>query len=140
VEKDLGEILLKAGQKDGEAWCCYFAEAIFCEAYPQSEVSLRKLFSASCVQTFKNFTAKGFSTGMIPKPNALMIMQNYKDGAPLMTGHAGIVDSVNQDGTWYSIEGNTNDGGSREGDSVQLKHRANIRKLKGLNLLGFVYV
>jgi hypothetical protein len=43
----LGQVLHKAGQKDGEAWCAYFAEAVFCEACPDRNSEFRKIFSAS---------------------------------------------------------------------------------------------
>jgi hypothetical protein len=40
--------------------------------------------------------------------------------------HTGIVTKVNDDGTFETIEGNTNAAGSREGTSVQRKHRTTV--------------
>lgn len=136
----LGQVLHKAGQKDGEAWCAYFAEAVFCEAYPDKNPVLRKLFSASAVQTYKNFVEAGFRHGTIPAAGDLVIWQKYKDGKETWQGHAGIVTMVNSDGSFYSVEGNTNSGGSREGDSVQEKLRKQIKTDNGLNVLGFVTI
>lgn len=129
----LGKILIEAGQQDGEAWCCYFTEAIFVE-------TLRALFSASTVQTFHNFKNAGYEISDVPKVGALVIWQNYKDGKAIWSGHAGIVTKVNADGSFHSIEGNTNSTGSREGDSVQEKIRKNVRVENGLNILGFILI
>lgn len=129
----LGKIIIEAGHKNGEAWCAYFAEAIFVE-------TLRALFSASTVQTFHNFKNAGYEISEVPRVGALVIWQRYKDGKPTWQGHAGIVTKVNSDGSFISIEGNTNSKGSREGDSVQEKVRQNIRTENGLNILGFVII
>lgn len=129
----LGKILKEAGHKDGEAWCCYFAEAVFVE-------TLRSLFSASTVQTFQNFKDAGYEITDIPQVGSLVIWQRYKDGKATWQGHAGIVSKVNQDGSFQTIEGNTNSSGSREGDSVQEKNRSNIKTDNGLNVLGFIKI
>lgn len=131
VKSPLGKILIEAGHQNGEAWCCYFTEAIFVE-------KLRALFSASTVQTFHNFKNAGYEISEVPKVGALVIWQRYKEGKATWQGHAGIVSKVNTDGSFLSIEGNTNSAGSREGDSVQEKVRRNIRTDNGLNILGFI--
>lgn len=136
----LGQALHKAGQKDGEAWCAYFAEAVFCEAFPDRIHELRKLFSASAVQTFNNFQTEKFPVTDTPITGSLVIWRRYKDGKEQWQGHVGIVSKVNPDGSFYSIEGNTNSAGSREGDSVQEKLRKPIKTDNGLNILGFVQV
>lgn len=133
VKSPLGKIIIEAGQRDGEAWCAYFTEAIFVE-------TLRKLFSASAVQTFKNFKDAGYEVSDVPFVGALVIWQRYKDGKPTWQGHAGIVSKVNSDGSFVAVEGNTNSAGSREGDSVQEKTRRNVRVENGLNILGFVKI
>jgi hypothetical protein len=136
----LGRMLHLAGQKDGEAWCCYFAEGIFCEAFPLKDKELRKLFSAGAVATFKNFSEANYDCHANPKVGDLMIMQNYKAGVKQWTGHAGIVTKVNADGSFETIEGNTNGAGSREGDQVAVKVRKNVYRADGLNVLGFVTI
>jgi hypothetical protein len=52
-------------------------------------------------------------------------------------GHGGIVEAVNDDGTFTTIEGNTNEAGSREGDGVYRKTRA-LGGTGEMKLLGFV--
>ena len=46
-------------------------------------------------------------------------------------GHTGIVESVDADGTLHTIEGNTNDTGSREGIEVDRKIRHNQHPIIG---------
>jgi hypothetical protein len=133
TDTPLGKIIKEAGQKDGEAWCCYFQEAIFVE-------TLRALFSASTVQTFQNFKNAGYEIHDVPKVGTLVIWQSYKDGKPIWSGHAGLVTKVNPDGSFVTIEGNTTEAGSREGTSVQEKVRKNVRVENGLNILGFITI
>lgn len=45
--------------------------------------------------------------------------------------HTGIVEKVLPDGSWYSIEGNTNAKGSREGAVVRRQHRTRTGRLGG---------
>jgi hypothetical protein len=59
-----------------------------------------------------------------PMPGDVFIM-DYGKGL----GHTGIVESVNTDGTVSTIEGNTNDEGSREGYEVCRRKRP-IAKIK----------
>jgi hypothetical protein len=139
-ESELGRKLHEAGQKNGEAWCAYLQEAIFCEAFPEKNKELRKLFSASAVQTFKNFKEAGYDCHERPKPGDIVIWQKYAEGKETWQGHAGLVISVAQDGSFHTIEGNTNSTGGREGDTVAEKIRTNIRKDNGLNVLGFVTI
>lgn len=136
----LGKLLHDAGQKDGEAWCCYFMEGVFCEAYPEQNKYLRKLFSASAVKTYDNFKSEGYDCHAEPRLGDLVIWQKYAGGIKQWQGHAGIVIDVLPDGAFKTIEGNTNSYGSREGDGVMEKVRKITFKNDGLNLLGFVTV
>jgi hypothetical protein len=139
-ESELGRKLHEAGQKNGEAWCAYLQEAIFCEAFPEKNKELRKLFSASAVQTFKNFKEAGYDCHEKPKVGDLAIFQKYVDGKPTWQGHAAVVTDVSSQTTYKTIEGNTNTGGSREGDGVYPKDRNTAFKENGLNVLGFVTI
>lgn len=133
LDTKLGRILKEAGQKDGEAWCCYFAEAIFVE-------TLRALFSASTVQTFLNFKQAGYEISETPKVGWLVIWQHYKDGKALWSGHAGICTVANPDNSFFAVEGNTDKKGSRTGGSVQENSHTLTRVQTGLNVLGFVNI
>ena len=140
VVGDLGELLKKAGHKDGEAWCCYLMEVVFCEALPDKEAKLRKLFSASCTQTLKNFKAAGYFISDKPIVGALAIWVNVKDGVEQWTGHAGICTAVVSATQFKSIEGNTNSDGGREGKFVLPKSRTVARVKNGLQVKAFIVI
>jgi hypothetical protein len=136
----LGRLVKNAGQRDGEAWCAYFCEGIFCEAFPMKDKELRKLFSASAVKTFENFKEAGYDCHERPRIGDLVIWQRYENGVKTWKGHAGLVINVLANGSFETIEGNTNSAGSREGDSVQIKIRTMAKRMDGLNILGFVTI
>ena len=128
------------GWKVGEAWCCYAAEMIFEEAYPEHERALDKLFSANCMLTLKNFTEAGYEISTIPVLGSLMIMQRYINGDPTTQGHAGIVTKLLNNTEWQSCEGNTNAAGGREGDGFYEKERSLMYYPTGLRVAGFVKI
>ncbi len=129
------------GWQINNAWCSFFAELVWKEAYGKSNPlynTLDRLFSPSAVATFGNFKGHptNFKTGDKPKVGALVVWR-YGNG---WQGHIGIVESIDKN-TFVSIEGNTNKDGGREGIEVARKHRSlgmPFRK-QGLNLIGFVY-
>lgn len=130
------------GWKVGHAWCSYFAELVWKEAFGKSHplyATLDRLFSPSATGTFANFKGHptNFSTGNVPKVGSLVVWR-YGNG---WQGHIGIVTEVIDSKTFRAIEGNTNNGGSREGYMVAKKTRllGQPFKSKGLNIIGFVY-
>lgn len=126
------------GFQSGQAWCAYFAELVFKEAYPSNK-DLDKHFSASAVTTFYNFQKANYKILSKPEVGSLVIWQNQKDGKPQWTGHAGVVVESNGD-SFKSVEGNTNDVGGREGYIVALKSRKVQQVKNGLQILGFVKI
>ena len=135
------EAKMKAvGFQPTHAWCCYFAELVFKEAFPEKFKDLDKLFSASTVQTFNNFKKANYVISDVPVKGYLVIWQNQKDGVPQSTGHAGIVTDVYNKELFKSIEGNTNDQGGREGYIVAEKLRKVKKVQNGLQVLGFVKI
>lgn len=139
---DFGKKLHAVGQKDGDPWCALFCELVFKEAYPERFTELDKLFSASAVQTYKNFTrGGGYMENNLPKEGNLVIWQMYKDGKPQWQGHAGIVYQLKSTWEFTSIEGNTNEAGSREGVTVAIKDRKVLKDVwNGLKVLGFIQI
>jgi hypothetical protein len=129
------------GFQKTHAWCAYFAELVFKEALPEKYTELDALFSAGTVQTFRNFKDAAFLIGNAPHAGDLVIWQTMKDGKPQTTGHAGIVHSAVSNTEFWSIEGNTNDGGGREGYIVAKRIRKVIPDVKnGLKILGFIQI
>lgn len=139
--------MTSVGWNKGDAWCSYFAELVWKEAYQQWDATLfqrlNKLFTGSAVTTFRNFQkTKDFVFNVKPKQGALVVWQNYKEGNPHWTGHIGIVEMISGNNSIvHTIEGNTNDDGGREGIEVARKNRPVKYDIKqnGLVLLGFIW-
>lgn len=130
------------GWQTGQAWCAYFTELVWKEAFPELFEKLDKLFSGGAVKTFTNFSKDSdFVCDKVPESGAVVIWQYYKDGKPHWSGHAGIVESIEGE-TIRTVEGNTNAAGGREGIEVAKK----VRKLnftpvaRGLVLKGFIKI
>jgi hypothetical protein len=141
IDKKLEADMLAVGWRPGWAWCASIQEKWIWEAYPELKEDVQGYFVPSAVATFRNLKNAGYKVSMVPTEGALVYWQRMRDGQPLWQGHAGIVSKVVDDKEFYSIEGNTNAGGSREGDSVQEKHRFVKTDVEdGLKVIGFVTI
>lgn len=134
------------GWQKGYPWCAFYAELVVTEAFRalgrQLEVlKLETIFSGSAVETYTRFKAAGFRT--IGMPN----LERPKVGDLVVwrlgngwQGHIGVVVGLNKDGSFATVEGNTNANGGREGNAVAQKKRwvGEPFNAKGLNLIGFV--
>lgn len=138
------------GWNTGQAWCSYFTELVWKEAYGHFDSTviniLDKLFSANAVKTFENFkNSKSFKTKTTQELERgdLVVWAHYKNGNPnkksiWTLGHIGIVTKVAQL-FFLSMEGNTNSQGGREGIEVAEKKREyDFYKENGLRLIGFI--
>ena len=147
-DEEFQELMEATGWEKGQAWCAYFAELVWKEAYKQYDISiipqLDTLFSAGAVATYNNFRRSHiFEMSKIPTEGALIVWQSYKEKEgvirPHWSGHIGIVESYYKD-VIKTIEGNTNSSGGREGIEVAEKMRdLDFTVKKGLVLKGFVY-
>ena len=144
-EDSMFEKKMKAvGWEKRQAWCAYFTELVWKEAYresyPDLVLTLDKLFSGSAVKTWVNFNnSKQFASGRIPGVGSVVVWQNYIDGKPDWRGHAGIVTSVYAE-RFISVEGNSNSEGGREGIEIAIqKRRMLFDNDNGLRLKGFIY-
>lgn len=137
------EKMLEVGFQKTQAWCSYFAELVWKEAYRLLKkehvvINLDKYFSASATKTFANFSAAPMVTvSDVPVEGALVI---WKKGSTWM-GHVGIVSKVNADESFETIEGNGNDKGGREGYKVvEMFRKLELAPSKtGMYILGFVH-
>lgn len=136
------EKMVATGWGETQAWCAYFTELVWSEVYDPVGLAkdLDKLFSGSARRTLAKFAeAEGWSTGQTPLPGSVAIWKMVKNGKDQWQGHAGIVIEVHADHI-ITVEGNTNAGGSREGDVVAKKTRKlTFKGTNGLVLEGFVY-
>lgn len=139
-DADFERKMKAVGFQKTHAWCAYFAELVFKEVYPERFAELDALFSASAVQTFRNFRDAGYPVHYVPKEGYLVVWQNHKEGKPQWTGHVGIVTEVIDNHTFKSVEGNTNDVGGREGYIVAERIRKNVPVNNGLKVIGFIKI
>ncbi len=128
--------------RDSQAWCMSFAKMIWIKKFGRRyKEILDKLITPSTQTTWQNFEndkSGKFETSDKAKKGAIAIWQNYKNGTPNWTGHAAIVQKVDN-GTFETIEGNTNDKGGREGYTVAEKERKySWDNNNGLRLKGFI--
>lgn len=128
----------------GQAWCAYFAELVWREAFSAFDTiianQLAHIFSAGAVRTFENFRAvPDYRIIDVPIEGAVAIWRHYKQDKPTWMGHAGIV--VQPNGDYFStIEGNTNSAGGRDGQGVIARTRSLLTSApsSGLHLMGFI--
>lgn len=134
-----------AGWQKGQAWCVYSVELNWREVYRKIDMGideeLDKLFSASAVQTWENFSnSPRWITNQIPFKGAIIIWQKYHHGEPHWSGHAGIFNERASDYFIRTIEGNTNETGKREGKFFMEKRRKlNFHEESGLVMKGFIH-
>jgi hypothetical protein len=138
-DADFEKRMKDTGWDKGMAWCSFFTELVWKEAYTGTPTlaEINKLFSGSATATYKNFDLAKWEVGKTPKVGALAVWRHGNG----WQGHIGIVVDVINDKSFKSVEGNTNDKGGREGYIVAIKNRVTnaVYQPKGLNLIGFVY-
>ncbi len=139
LDPELETRMKAVGWQGGWAWCAGIQEAWVWETYPEKIEAVKGLFVPSAVNTFRNLVKAGYKTSMIPTEGALVYWQRMRDGNAEWTGHAGVVSKVVSNTEFFSIEGNTNSGKSREGDCVAENHRFVAPFVHdGLKVIGFV--
>lgn len=148
-DKEFDLEMRTTGWQDGQAWCAYWAEKIWCEVYDSdTERILRRLFSANAVHTYNSFWQSNFITNKEPVEGAVVIWQHMNNGEPSFVkksqwirGHAGIViDTEGDVNEFTTLEGNSNASGGREGIEVARQVRKlDFEKENGLQLVGFIH-
>ena len=136
------------GWDKGQAWCSYFCELVWKQAYGQYNtlmvVKLDKLFSANAYVNYDNFKKAGFKVSEKAEAGSLAIWSKYKNGKKVKVdiwtiGHIGIVEKIFDD-YFVTIEGNTSKEGSREGLVVGRNNRKySFNTNNGLRLKGFIH-
>lgn len=128
--------------KNGHAWCVYLCWLCWDLAYADFNIDFqdqRAEFSGGAVRTYRHFKGIG-QVSREPVVGSIAIWQKYKDGKATSSGHAAIVERWNTTHIW-TIDGNTNDKGGREGYIVanDKKRLINFSSKSGLVLLGFIH-
>lgn len=141
-DEDFESKMRSIGFQTGHAWCSYFAELVWREAYADDKETTRiikKLFSGSSYRTLLNFEGAGYKARKVAKPGSVVIWRKKKNGKYTTLGHVGICIEGGTD-HFKTVEGNTNGAGSRDGEMVAPKKRKyDFSKDSGLELVGFIY-
>lgn len=149
------DLMTKVGFVRSHPWCAYFTELAWKTGYnsylrsddlsafkDDVDELLTRLFSGSVMKTYNNFKREGeinrFTVSNTPSVGSLIVFQSRTNKA---FGHIGIVIEVNEEEqTVTTVEGNTNDGGGREGYIVAIKTRSVLTNpYSRLQLLGFIH-
>lgn len=129
------------GFYNGASWCGFAVMLTLFQAYsdaPNWLSLLKKYCSASTHTMWANFKAsKEFKTSQVPLLGSIVIWQDGNG----TNGHTGLVTSITGN-KFTSIEGNSNNDGSRNGyEWSENMHTLGLpHKDIGLNLLGFIYM
>lgn len=121
------------GWRIGQQWCAHFAKLVWFEAGQDVD-----FFSPNSYQTLLNYQKKGGKVSFTPKPGSLVIFRRKKSGnyvkvGKSFSGHIGIVETINDNGTVTSIDGNT-------GDKVKERtFNPNLSVSNGLELAGYIH-
>lgn len=109
--------LKSVGLGKGYAWCMAFVYWSVKEASKQLQTVSPLIKTAGVLRQWNEITPK-LKVTKSPKSGDIFIM-DYGKGQ----GHTGFVVEVRADGTLKTVEGNTNDEGSREGYEVAYRIR-----------------
>jgi hypothetical protein len=138
--KSFENLMINNGFKKGYAWCSIFIKSVLSQRVSDKNIgTLNKLFNPSVNGTFNNIrNAKDSNYKVVTekdlKVGSIVFYTNDDNSA----GHIVIVKTINKDGTFTTVEGNSNDKGDREGYEVVSKTRT--LNNEGLNLLGIVNI
>jgi hypothetical protein len=140
-DRELEVDMLNVGWQRGWAWCACILEKWIWQAYPDRKEKLKGLFVPSAVNTFRNLVNAGYEKSDVPVVGSLVFWQKYEDGKAIWTGHCGIVIEVYSEIQFKTIEGNTSNTGSRNGDGVYSLLRTVKKEVTdGLKVIGFIKV
>jgi hypothetical protein len=125
--------LRRVGQPPGQAWCAAFAWCCVDDAFRRLLLPNPIRPCAGVVHLWDLLPAACQLDG--PSPGCWAFHRDLDaNGDPTSLGHMGFIDDVSPDGQGtYSIEGNTNSGGSRTGGGVW-RHTPSLRPLGYWNL------
>lgn len=124
------------GFVNGYAWCALFCKLI----WKHFGFKGNTMIVPGVLNTMRNFKkAYNYDLQAKPKVGSLAIFRTYKRGIKQETGHMALVMGA-KDYEFYTIEGNTNAHGGREGIEVAAKTRQyDWNENDGLRLLGFIH-
>jgi hypothetical protein len=120
--KQVEKYLARVGLGPGYSWCMAFDYWCFDEAAQKMGRKNPLFKTGGVLEQWRQ--RKGEFRVVTPQPGDIFIMDMGKG-----QGHTGIVEKVNEEGTVDTVEGNTNDVGSREGYEVCRRKRSRSKIL-----------
>ena len=144
-DKIFQQEMASVGWRPGYSWCVYFTKLVWKKSIKNDTVRniAMKLINGNSQVTLANFQKDQSGRFILTdsaRAGAIVIFQEYKNGSGSPSGHAGIVIEVHP-GYYFTIEGNTNDVGGREGYIVAKKKRKyNFWTTNGLRLRKFISI
>lgn len=134
-DKQFEAEMKKLGWQPGWHWCVIYVKYVW-NKWLSGAKKLRamQLIVANSQTTYNNFlkdTSGYFQISKTPKKGSIAIWQRSST-----SGHAGIVESINSDNTFTSIEGNQSDKVSR----VKRSYNFDKANSEGLKLRGFINI
>lgn len=125
--------LASVGLGPGYSWCAAFVFWCFREAAQRLALVNPCPRTAGAVKIWTH--AEPICRITAPVPGAIYVLEHDPTKG---TGHAGIIETVNADGTISEVSGNTNAAGSREGNAVARHTGASPQSIHGGVLLGLL--
>ncbi len=141
ADKAFESMMKNVGWRGGEAWCMYFAKAVYLDSFPNKAKEIDRVLTGSTQQSWKNALANPDVFKVItdgpPRPGDIAIWQSVNNKS---LGHAAIVRRRDHGDEWHTVEGNSGFGGTREGQGVTEGDRTLVPgTVEGsLKLLGFL--
>jgi len=123
-------MMRKIGWKQGYAWCAFFVKT--CVMYALGEEYAKDLSGGVLDSWVRLQRSAHWQVQSKPVVGAVVFWD-----AGGGKGHCGIIIAVPMAGSIVTIEGNTNDAGSRDGDGVYVKQRKTPVDKKTWKLLGY---
>jgi hypothetical protein len=137
------KLMKRTGWRKPLAWCAYFVKACMITA-KDAGITFVDMVSPSAVSTFNAYKRAGRVYFNNPLPGDLAVWQKYANGKPTQFGHIAIITGPrpvvgSTVGLFPTVDGNTDEAGTREGDCVARKERplTFVKRTNGLVLLGF---
>lgn len=126
--------LNSVGLGAGFAWCGAFVHWVFEQCVAPSDL-YRFLSKPKDFAWTPNFVKQESYLTSTPQPGDLITLYYSSKGR---VGHVGFVESYPEGSKVVTVEGNTNNAGSREGDGVHRKYRLKSQIYKYVNVIGNV--
>lgn len=141
ADSEFEKMMRAIGWQGGEAWCMYFAKSVYLQAFPKKAGDISRILTGSTQGSWKAAKANPDVFKVVTDGPArvgdIVIWQSTSNPS---LGHAGIVLKKDSGDSFYTVEGNSGFGGTREGQGVTKSKRMLVPGTVegGLKLLGFI--